>query len=174
MASSDDASSIYNMPQDGNYVELMATREKRSRLQRRITGKAHHKPLREISGGESFVTNTTTDSDTRDLYREVIEANKNYTKKSFAKTEERAAKILEERGIDGAQAYLYKEAGRKGGLSVDDFTLAIETLRALEEQGGQNEAWVSMYKTIAENVHNAGQMLSFSKLLYKVVDRQLP
>lgn len=166
MASSDDASSIYNMPQDGNYVNDGNTGED-ILFAETDNGKGTRQTAKRILGGESFVTNTTTDSDTRDLYREVIEANKNYTKKSFAKTEERAAKILEERGIDGAQAYLYKEAGRKGGLSVDDFTLAIETLRALEEQGGQNEAWVSMYKTIAENVHNAGQMLSFSKLLYK-------
>lgn len=166
MASSDDASSIYNMLQDGNYVNDGNTGED-ILFAETDNGKGTRQTAKRILGGESFVTNTTTDSDTRDLYREVIEANKNYTKKSFAKTEERAAKILEERGIDGAQAYLYKEAGRKGGLSVDDFTLAIETLRALEEQGGQNEAWVSMYKTIAENVHNAGQMLSFSKLLYK-------
>lgn len=166
MASNDDTSSIYNMPQDGNYVNDGNTGED-ILFAETDNGKGTRQTAKRILGGESFVTNTTTDSDTRDLYREVIEANKNYTKKSFAKTEERAAKILEERGIDGAQAYLYKEAGRKGGLSVDDFTLAIETLRALEEQGGQNEAWVSMYKTIAENVHNAGQMLSFSKLLYK-------
>lgn len=166
MASSDDASSIYNMPQDENHVNDGNTGED-ILFAETDNGKGTRQTAKRILGGESFVTNTTTDSDTRDLYREVIEANKNYTKKSFAKTEERAAKILEERGIDGAQAYLYKEAGRKGGLSVDDFTLAIETLRALEEQGGQNEAWVSMYKTIAENVHNAGQMLSFSKLLYK-------
>lgn len=165
MASNDDTSSIY-MPQDGNYVNDGNTGED-ILFAETDNGKGTRQTAKRILGGESFVTNTTTDSDTRDLYREVIEANKNYTKKSFAKTEERAAKILEERGIDGAQAYLYKEAGRKGGLSVDDFTLAIETLRALEEQGGQNEAWVSMYKTIAENVHNAGQMLSFSKLLYK-------
>ena len=166
MASNDDTSSIYNMLQDGNYVNDGNTGED-ILFAETDNGKGTRQTAKRILGGESFVTNTTTDSDTRDLYREVIEANKNYTKKSFAKTEERAAKILEERGIDGAQAYLYKEAGRKGGLSVDDFTLAIETLRALEEQGGQNEAWVSMYKTIAENVHNAGQMLSFSKLLYK-------
>ena len=165
MASSDDASSIY-MPQDRNYVNDGNTGED-ILFAETDNGKGTRQTAKRILDGESFVTNTTTDSDTRDLYREVIEANKNYTKKSFAKTEERAAKILEERGIDGAQAYLYKEAGRKGGLSVDDFALAIETLRALEEQGGQNEAWVSMYKTIAENVHNAGQMLSFSKLLYK-------
>lgn len=165
MASNDDTSSIY-MPQDGNYVNDGNTGED-ILFAETDNGKGTRQTAKRILGGESFVTNTTTDSDTRDLYREVIEANKNYTKKSFAKTEERAAKILEERGINGAQAYLYKEAGRKGGLSVDDFTLAIETLRALEEQGGQNEAWVSMYKTIAENVHNAGQMLSFSKLLYK-------
>lgn len=165
MASSDDASSIY-MTQDRNYVNDGNTGED-ILFAETDNGKGTRQTAKRILDGESFVTNTTTDSDTRDLYREVIEANKNYTKKSFAKTEERAAKILEERGIDGAQAYLYKEAGRKGGLSVDDFALAIETLRALEEQGGQNEAWVSMYKTIAENVHNAGQMLSFSKLLYK-------
>lgn len=156
----------YNIQQDGNYVNDGNTGED-ILFAETDNGKGTRQTAKRILDGESFVTNTTTDSDTRDLYREVIEANKNYTKKSFAKTEERAAKILEERGIDGAQAYLYKEAGRKGGLSVDDFALAIETLRALEEQGGQNEAWVSMYKTIAENVHNAGQMLSFSKLLYK-------
>lgn len=156
----------YNIPQDENHVNDGNTGED-VLFAETDNGRGTRQTAKRILDGESFVTNTTTDSDARDLYREVIEANKNYTKKSFAKTEERAAKILEERGIDGAQAYLYKEAGRKRGLSVDDFALAIETLRALEEQGGQNEAWVSMYKTIAENVHNAGQMLSFSKLLYK-------
>lgn len=156
----------YNIPQDENHVNDGNTGED-ILFAETDNGRGTRQTAKRILDGESFVTNTTTDSDARDLYREVIEANKNYTKKSFAKTEERAAKILEERGIDGAQAYLYKEAGRKRGLSVDDFALAIETLRALEEQGGQNEAWVSMYKTIAENVHNAGQMLSFSKLLYK-------
>lgn len=183
MASSDDASSIYNMLQDGNYVNN--------------SSEGNPAPYNNVSQNNDYVNDDVADSGMgerrttkrilndesnlvfddpqmqSEFYDEINNAkNVYYEKVSTKEATEKAISEIEQRGIEGAANLFYKNLGtsKRGKERAENLILGVELAKAYTNAGDVDGA-SNIISEIMPITTDAAQVMSLTKALYKLGGR---